>query len=75
MQTQYIAQRPATRKATHCTQAGIQCVQKNRFINAYHCAKLIQFMASPHALYVHYNIILVSMPRPTNWSIHFRIYK
>lgn len=75
MQTQYTAQRPATRKATHCTQAGIQCVQENRVRNAYHWAKLIQFMASPHAFYMHYNIILVSMFRPPSWSIHFRIYK
>jgi len=75
MQTQYTAQKPATCKATHCTQAGIQCVQENRFRNAYHWAKLIQFMASPHAFYMHYNIILVSMSRPPNWSIHFRIYK
>jgi hypothetical protein len=75
MQTQYTAQRPATCKATHCTKAGIQCVQENRFRNACHRAKMFQFMVSPHAFYMHYNIILVSMPRPPNWSIHFKIYK
>jgi hypothetical protein len=67
MQTQYTAQRPATCKATHCTQAGIQCIQENRFRNAYQWAKLIQFLL--------FNIILVSMPRPPNWSIHLKIYK
>jgi hypothetical protein len=75
MHTQYTAQRPATCKATHCTQARIQCVQENRFRNVYHWAKLIQFMASPQAYYMQYNIILVSMSMPLNWSIHFRIYK
>jgi len=40
MQSQFTAQRPATYKATHCTQAGIQCAQENRFRNAYHCTKL-----------------------------------